>query len=127
MEDEKMTQLTKNFTEAEFACPCCGEVKMNQSTLNRNQELRDRWGKPYTIAKGGGYRCPDYDNSKGAHPLGMGIDPMIARQDMYAFVKLAMLCGFTGIGVKQKSGRWQVHMDDAPASPSRPRPWMWTY
>lgn len=123
-----MGDLSKNFSASEFACPCCGESNMHPGTIVRLQGLRDDYGKAFSPVHGGGYRCEKYDGKKGAHTEGRAIDPGIPREDLYTFIGLAYKHGFTGIGVKQKDGRWQLHIDDAEEKlPSRPRPWFWTY
>jgi uncharacterized protein YcbK (DUF882 family) len=122
-----MGDLTKNFSASEFACPCCGESKMDPRTMSRLQSVRDTYGKRIDPVEGGGYRCLAYDGRHGAHTLGQAVDPGIPRGDLYEFIGIAMRLGFTGIGVKQKSGRWQLHIDDADGTPTRPRPWVWTY
>lgn len=123
-----MGDLSKNFSAWEFACPCCGESKMATRTITRLQRVRSRYGKPMGIVPGGGYRCAKYDDSKTAHRTGEGVDPSVPRGDLYRVIQIAMEEGFTGIGVKNKSGRYQLHLDDAAEIPGvRPRPWIWTY
>lgn len=122
-----MGDLTKDFSVYEFKCPCCGESRMDLDTVKRLQTLRDLYGKRIDIVEGGGYRCAKYDENLGAHYSGRAVDPGVPREDLYAVMKLAFEVGFTGIGVKQKKGRWQLHLDDAPATAARPRPWIWTY
>lgn len=124
-----MGKLTEHFTEAEFACPCCGQVKMNSEFMERLEGLRRDWGHPIRIVEGGGYRCPIYAKSEhSAHREGRAADPAILPDQMYAFIQLAMAHGFKGIGVKNRHGKFQVHIDDAANIPGiRPRPWLWTY
>lgn len=121
-------RLTANFSRHELACPCCGQCEMSPVTLERLQRLRDIYGKPIHIAKGGGYRCAKYPCSpQSAHKEGKAVDPAIPREDMYDLLQAAFLVGFTGVGLKQNNGQWQIHLDDADAEPNRPRPWIWTY
>ena len=122
-----MGDLTDDFDRSEFACPCCGGSEMNPLTIHRLQELRTAYGKPMGIVRGGGYRCEAYDGKRGTHTEGKAVDPAVPRADLYRVMRLAFHLGFTGIGVKQKGGRWQLHLDDAPAKEGRPRPWIWTY
>ncbi len=122
-----MGDLTQNFSAVEFACPCCGKAKMNTNTLNRLQFLRTDYGKSFRPVSGGGYRCEAYDKTQGVHTKGNAIDPGIPREDMFGFVALAIKHGFTGIGLKQKKGKWQIHIDDYEGNTARPRPWLWTY
>lgn len=51
----------------ELQCPCCGQLPPNLYTddfyltsFNVWQVIRDEWGKPIPISRGGGYRCPKY-------------------------------------------------------------------
>lgn len=123
-----MGDLTNNFSAYEFACPCCGQSRMDLNTVDRLQALRDAYGERLDIIEGGGYRCSKYDGKQGAHTEGHAADLGFPREDLFKLVALATAVGFTGIGVKNKDGAYQLHVDDAPARlPSRPRPWLWTY
>lgn len=124
-----MGDLTKNFSRHEFSCPCCGQAEMDPWFMSMLQLLRDAYGKPIVPVEGGGYRCQMYGpNKTSAHCEGKAIDPGIPREDMYEVLKLAFRLGFTGIGLKQKDGAWQLHLDTAlPILNKRPRPWVWTY
>ena len=124
-----MSQLTKNFTTGEFACPCCGQCKMNPEFMKRLQAFREDYGRSFRPVEGGGYRCADYNGSKtGAHVEGRACDPNISRDQYYRVLALALKHGFTGIGIKNKGGKFQLHLDDAEEIPGkRPRPWVWTY
>lgn len=122
-------QLSKHFRADEFACPCCGQSKMQPDTIARLERLREAYGQPIRVVEGGGYRCAAYEHSEhSAHREGRAIDPAILREDLFRFIQLAQAEGFTGIGAKNKDGRWQCHIDDAANLPGiRPRPWFWTY
>lgn len=124
-----MSKLTAHFKEEEFVCPCCGQVNMDPEFMNRLECLRAAWGHPILIVPGGGYRCQKYSrNAHSAHLEGRAADPAIAPEDIYPFIRLAMSLGFTGIGVKNRHGKFQLHIDDAEEIPGvRPRPWLWTY
>lgn len=124
-----MGNLTKNFSSKEFACPCCGETKMNIKFMARLQTFRAVMDIPITIAEGGGYRCEEYSKSKtSAHGEGRGADPQIPQNLLYKAVAVATNLGFTGIGIKNKKGKFQLHLDDAEEIPNkRPRPYIWTY
>jgi len=124
-----MGDLTKNFSTHEFACPCCGQAFMDKGFMFRLQRLREEYGKSFSPVKGGGYRCVNYAKSKcTAHREGKAIDPDIPKEDYFIFIKLAMKHGFTGIGVKNKKGHYQLHIDDAlEIKGIRPRPYFWSY
>jgi len=51
----------------ELQCPCCGQLPPDLykddfylTSFNVWQVIRDEWGKPIPISRGGGYRCPKY-------------------------------------------------------------------
>ena len=48
---------------------------------------------------------------------------------MFRLVRLALLLGFTGIGIRQRgdNGRRYVHIDDLDQAPGIPRPLIWSY
>tara|TARA_Y100000310_G_scaffold246639_1_gene252018 strand:- start:6707 stop:7162 length:456 start_codon:yes stop_codon:yes gene_type:complete len=53
-----LIQLSKNFTVAEFACPCCGGFfGIDREFITRLQRFRDWVGRPIRINQGGGTRC----------------------------------------------------------------------
>lgn len=52
-------QITKNFRDDEFKCPCCGIIKYDSGLVDRLQILRNLFGKPIIITSG--YRCPKYN------------------------------------------------------------------
>jgi hypothetical protein len=118
-----------NFSPREFFCPCCGVEKMNKTTLLRIQRLRTDYGNPIGVIKGGGYRCEKYERSgTSAHREGRAVDTAHPRADHFLLVDLAFKHGFRGIGDKNISGVYQLHIDDAEDIPVvRPRPWKWTY
>ena len=100
---------------------------MDPGFIKRLQALRTEWGEPIRPVLGGGYRCRVYGGETSAHTEGRAIDPDVGREDYHSFLEHALYYGFTGIGVKQKGGRFQMHIDDAESKEGRPRPWVWTY
>lgn len=124
-----MAKLTENFHSEEFACPCCGKSEMNIHTVERLQRIRDIYGKPIRIVQGGGFRCRHYHEGGplSAHLTGEAVDLDIPQADLYMATGLAFMAGFSGIGVKNRQGRWQLHIDDAEQKEGRPRPWIWSY
>lgn len=118
-----------DFEPHEFFCPCCGRERMNKQTLLRIQRLREDYGKPLIVIKGGGWRCENYEPSDtSAHREGRAWDPGYLREDHFLMVDLAFKHGFRGILDKNKGGRFQLHMDDADAIIGvRPRPYKGTY
>jgi len=56
-----------NITLKEYQCPCCGLLPPDLHTnpyyiseFQKWQVLRNEWGRPIPISKGGGYRCSRY-------------------------------------------------------------------
>lgn len=119
----------EHFKPDEFACPCCGHEKMHKDTLSKIEGLRVRYGKPIKIIEGGGYRCAAYSSSQhSAHRDGRAFDLGVPNTDYHKIISIATILGFAGIGVKNKGGQYQLHLDDAVNIPGiRPRPWVWTY
>jgi len=56
----------KYFQLKEFACKCCGEVKMDKEFLQRLDSARARAGIPFKINSG--YRCPKHNQEVGGNP-----------------------------------------------------------
>jgi len=54
-------RLTKDFTEEEFECPCCGKVKISFPLVELLQQLRDVIKKPVIVTSG--YRCKQYNRN----------------------------------------------------------------
>lgn len=109
-------QLTKNFNDKEFQCPCCGQVFMRLEHMRRMQQFRDRYGKPVFISKGGGYRCQAYNKAIGGgeyHPYGLASDiPCSDPKERHIMLTIAFHLGFGGIGVYDK----HLHLDSRNAS-----------
>lgn len=124
-----MGDLSENFSSFEFSCPCCGQSNIDSDFIEKLQKLRTELGVPFRPVEGGGYRCAHYLNgSKSAHGEGKAIDPNIGRDKYHKVLELAIKYGFTGIGIKNKDGKYQLHLDTAEEIPGvRPRPWVWTY
>ena len=54
-----MRQSWKNFGK-ELACPCCGELRMNEAFMDRIQSARDMAGIKFFVSRGGACRCGKY-------------------------------------------------------------------
>ena len=93
-----MSNITKNFTEAEMACPCCNECKMDQVFMEALQAIRDLCGFGFKVNSA--YRCAKYNakvskNTRGQHSTGEAVD--ISMKDRYKRFKLlkeAIECGY---------------------------------
>lgn len=112
-----MTRLSPHFLEREFACSCCGTVKVDPELVRRLELLRAVVGKPLVVVSG--YRCAVHNARVGGakqsqHRLGTAVD----LKHGYATVRQAAAAGFRGIGHR---GPWAVHVD------IRSTPARWTY
>lgn len=123
---------SEHFKDYELACKHCGENHMREDFLARLEDIRSALGKP--MIPSSGYRCPTYNTRvsstglSGPHTTGAAIDIMIAGKDAYVLVRLAMIHGMRGIGVKQ-AGPWDkrfIHMDMCEQD-NIPRPRIWSY
>ena len=103
-----MGATSKNFSESELACSCCGKNEMTQETVDALQALRESIGKPRRLSSA--YRCPKH-NSKvsstgksGPHTTGMAIDIVCSGKDAWELLSFAMIRSkvWKGIGVSQK-------------------------
>lgn len=108
MSPKKM--MSKNFSEDEMKCPCCG-VLPKQELVNALQMLRDRIGRPMTINSA--MRCAKHNAAVGGvpnsqHTQGIAAD-IAARNGLekYQLVDEAIRAGFHGIGVAETF----VHLD----------------
>ena len=69
---------SKNFSDKELSCSCCGENKMTQETVDALQALRESLGRPLKLSSA--YRCPEhnskvsYTGKSGPHTTGQAID-----------------------------------------------------
>ena len=64
----------------------------------------------------------------GTHSKGRAVDIACAGVDAYDILAEALVCGFTGIGVKQKGEHRFLHLDDlAYGEHTVPRPSIWSY
>lgn len=115
-----------NFSKQEFDCKETGENDMQPEFMRLLQSLRTAYGKPMSINSG--YRSPRHSieaskNKPGAHASGMACDVAAGPGvDVYRLIQLAIMLGFTGIGVSQKNGLPRfVHLD------TLPRHAVWSY
>ena len=56
-----------NFTPKEIACKCCGEIAVDEESMDALQRLRDRWGEPLVINSG--HRCFKHNMEVGGAPV----------------------------------------------------------
>ena len=116
-----------NFSEKEFACSHCGVNQMQPEFMAKLQALRTAYGKPMKITSG--YRCAQHPIEArkikaGAHASGCACDVGVDGQEAHRLLKLALVAGFTGIGVNQKTSGRFIHLDTLEEAP---RPNVWSY
>ena len=120
-----------NFAHRELACSETGECEMDEAFMDRLQLLRNHYGHALRITSG--YRSPAHSieaakKTPGTHAKGRAVDIACAGVDAYDILADALVCGFTGIGVKQKGEHRFLHLDDlGPGEYSVPRPSVWSY
>jgi len=124
--------LTKNFTSEELACKHCGKMAIPLPAVDKLQRLRDHYGRPLKLSSA--YRCPEHNAAvsstgrAGPHTKA-AFDVLVSGPEAYQIVALALLEGFTGIGVSQKgphAARF-IHLDALDDAPDCPRPYVWSY
>jgi len=84
-----MANITKNFTENELKCPCCGEIAMDGEYMAKLQEIRTLCAFGFRVNSG--YRCESHNakvskNSQNDHVKGQAVD--IHLTDRYKRAKL---------------------------------------
>jgi zinc D-Ala-D-Ala carboxypeptidase len=119
-----------NFTPEEFACKRTGRVLVNIAFMNRLQSLRNQFNAIMPVTSG--FRDPSRGPNS-AHALGRAADIHVIGTEAYRLAHLAMIAGFTGIGIGQMLGTEPlarfVHLDDMHTRPQigAPRPAIWSY
>jgi len=116
-----MGDLTKNFSRREFACHCCGEVRVDMRLVDALQKLRDACGVPIRVVSG--YRCPKHNAEVGGaknsyHMRGMAADIEVGDWDVYRMALLAEQIGEFrggGLGIYPEQGFIHVDVRDARA------------
>jgi len=110
--------MTKNFTDAEFYCPCgCEQKAMAQDFMDRLQTARDIYGRAMRVTSG--YRCPEYNKKIGgvpdsAHTHGKAADIFCdTSHKRYAMINSFLGAGFTRIGI----GKMFIHIDTDSTKP----------
>lgn len=119
-----------NFAESEFRCRHTGKCEMHPDFMARLQRLRIAFGKPMVVSSGFRDATHPIEAKKpapGAHSTGRAADIAIQGADALRLVELAVLYGFTGIGVQQKGTGRFIHLDDLTPKDKYPRPTLWSY
>jgi zinc D-Ala-D-Ala carboxypeptidase len=120
-------QLTENFTDDEFKCPCCGQFIDSlpfRAFLAKLQDARNIAGTPFVITSG--YRCPKHNAEVGgkadsSHLKGIAVDIRThISPDRFAIINGLIKAGFERVGI----GSNFIHVDMDTVKPQR---LMWIY
>ncbi len=96
-------QLTENFYQDEFDCPCCGKNNINPAIVEFAQKMRTALGRP--LKPSSGCRCEKHNAAVGGkdgsdHTKGDAIDFAWEPWERRELLKIAMDVGVPTIGVK---------------------------
>jgi len=95
-------RLSPHFAEEEFACRCCGLVRVNPRLVHLLEQLRGQLGgKPVVVSSA--YRCAVHNRAVGGarqsqHLLGNAADIAVTGIAPRAVAAAAEKMGFTGVG-----------------------------
>ena len=120
------------FTVDEMKCSGTGECNMDEEFMRKLIRLREDYGKPMIVSSG--YRDISYNTVIGgarnsAHIYGKAVDILCHSNQAFTLIRLAMMHGFTGIGVSQRGPveKRFIHIDTMENSSETPRPTIWSY
>lgn len=119
-----------DFKPDEFRCRHTGKLRMDPAFLQLLQVLRAHYDDPIQISSG--YRHPTHPAEAhklhpGPHTTGRAADVRVRGSEAYRLLSLAVVLGFTGIGINQKGSARFLHLDTVPDSIQAPRPFVWSY
>ena len=108
-------KISENFNLREFACKCCGSVKIDSELVGKLQILRSRIQRPVIITSG--YRCPRHNKEVGGtensyHTQGLAVDIVVDGYSLDELEAIARAVGFRGIGVYKIANF--MHLDLGP-------------
>ena len=116
---KKEIQLTKHFNTSEFACPCCGVIKLDTSLVSILEKLFSKMNA-YKIIITSGYRCNKYEMSlkggvkNGYHTKGMAVDINVWKNDKERFSSKDICLALEDLGWNKGIGiisATAVHID----------------
>lgn len=109
------------FTDREFICKCCGQVKIDKDFFNKLNEARTFANIPFPIMSG--YRCLKHDTEvygKGNHPTGKAVDIRCEEGQ----IRLRMIRSLLGAGFKRIGiAKTFIHVDSMDERPNS----IWLY
>lgn len=105
----------KNFSPRELACKGTGQLLVDETAIDKLQQLRDALGVPLLITSA--YRSPEHNKRVGGatnsyHMKGNAFDIRMENQDPDVFEIAAREVGFRGFGYYPKQGF--MHIDLGP-------------
>ena len=144
-----MGNLSKDYSSGDFECSCgCGESNMNKKFVDKLQTLKTIMAIDLPVVKGSSFSCgksdkkpkksklydsedsdkkPEKIETKNDNTTGRVTEIKIKSSELFKTMNVAMGLGFTGIGIKDKNGSVQLHLDDLVESTgNQPRPYIWT-
>ena len=88
-----MGDLSAHFSKSEFACHCCGQMKIDNALIVALEHLRALAGSPIVVHDG--YRCPEHNQEVGGvsnseHTRGMAADISISGLSLQQMYELAL-------------------------------------
>jgi zinc D-Ala-D-Ala carboxypeptidase len=109
-------QLSKNFTLAEFQCPCCGSSPDPDNAefkyfVGKLQEIRDLC--KFSLKINSGFRCKKHNSKVGgekdsSHLTGLAVDIAINND----YTRLAFLSSAIQVGIKRIGiAKTYIHVD----------------
>jgi len=112
-------RLSPHFAEAEFACRCCGLVRVNQCLVQLLEQLRGQLGGKLVVISSA-YRCAVHNRAVGGarqsqHLLGNAADIAVTGAAPPDVAAAAEKLGFAGVG--RYSGF--THVDVRPGGKAR--------
>lgn len=96
-------QLTENFFQDEFDCPCCGKNNISMEIVLLLQEFRKRLGRP--VNPSSACRCEKHNHAVGGsgqdHVKGLAVDIPWTPAQRYDMLRIAFEVRIPVIGVKR--------------------------
>ena len=112
-----MGDLSAHFSKREFACRCCGDLKIEPGLIDALELLRAAANREIIIHDG--YRCPTHNRNVGGvpdseHKRGMAADIAIPGLSIQAMFDLALrIPAFLNGGIGVYDGGF-LHLDIRP-------------
>jgi len=121
---ESFWEQIQFFKPSDFACPCCGQVKIDWRIVRCLDSICEWIKEPIRIISG--YRCPKHNEEVGgvpdsAHTKGLAVNIYVPNEKIrYLIVDYATLFAIPHIGISKKS----IYLD---IDETKPYPRLWIY